>query len=121
MNFRVIIFKRPLRLPHCSGCGFFKLQDLRFESSVIFNGTQTELTVSLNATLFESSVIFNGTQTDKSTFEVGYMFESSVIFNGTQTDGDYICNECLFESSVIFNGTQTFLAHGGIYGCLRVV
>ena len=63
MNFRVIIFKRPLRLPHCSGCGFFKLQDLRFESSVIFNGTQTEPVANKNDSKFESSVIFNGTQT----------------------------------------------------------
>ena len=70
---------------------------------------------------FESSVIFNGTQTAQLYAYSFDWFESSVIFNGTQTDGDYICNECLFESSVIFNGTQTFLAHGGIYGCLRVV
>ena len=64
MNFRVIIFKRPLRLPHCSGCGFFKLQDLRFESSVIFNGTQTLHLLEYLSEQFESSVIFNGTQTD---------------------------------------------------------
>ena len=66
MNFRVIIFKRPLRLPHCSGCGFFKLQDLRFESSVIFNGTQTVNLYAETVYEFESSVIFNGTQTGSS-------------------------------------------------------
>ncbi len=49
------------------------------------------------------------------------MFESSVIFNGTQTECAGLRPALTFESSVIFNGTQTFLAHGGIYGCLRVV
>ena len=34
-----------------------------FESSVIFNGTQTARDVELVETEFESSVIFNGTQT----------------------------------------------------------
>ena len=85
MNFRVIIFKRPLRLPHCSGCGFFKLQDLRFESSVIFNGTQTIKLACHMDHVFESSVIFNGTQTLTKRDNKMNQFESSVIFNGTQT------------------------------------
>ena len=85
MNFRVIIFKRPLRLPHCSGCGFFKLQDLRFESSVIFNGTQTSSPQKQSMFTFESSVIFNGTQTQIKVYSDLMLFESSVIFNGTQT------------------------------------
>ena len=34
---------------------------------------------------FESSVIFNGTQTGEENYIVLTPFESSVIFNGTQT------------------------------------
>ena len=34
-----------------------------FESSVIFNGTQTQVARSVYRQAFESSVIFNGTQT----------------------------------------------------------
>ena len=36
-------------------------------------------------TLFESSVIFNGTQTGELVLALPLGFESSVIFNGTQT------------------------------------
>ena len=35
-----------------------------FESSVIFNGTQTEPVANKDDSKFESSVIFNGTQTE---------------------------------------------------------
>lgn len=72
------MFKRPLRLPHCSGCGFFKLQDLRFESSVIFNGTQTEKGNEFVYYMFESSVIFNDTQTEKVVLYPLPQFEISV-------------------------------------------
>ena len=121
MNFRVIIFKRPLRLPHCSGCGFFKLQDLRFESSVIFNGTQTDDLSRRMKMAFESSVIFNGTQTTGSITSVLQLFESSVIFNGTQTSARMGTSVRRFESSVIFNGTQTFYMRLPMTCCLRVV
>ena len=60
-----------------------------------------------NECLFESSVIFNGTQTDVAQPQIQVQFESSVIFNGTQTLLSPTFDCSAFESSVIFNGTQT--------------
>ena len=50
--------------------------------------------------LFESSVIFNGTQTALIAVKFTFVFESSVIFNGTQTKQLQIMPLMLFESSV---------------------
>ena len=71
--------------------------------------------------LFESSVIFNGTQTSELPVAETVGFESSVIFNGTQTISTIIRILLLFESSVIFNGTQTFQSNDLRGSRLRVV
>ena len=63
----------------------FNIDFDEFESSVIFNGTQTPVALTGTPDLFESSVIFNGTQTQMIIVESACEFESSVIFNGTQT------------------------------------
>ena len=59
--------------------------NLRFESSVIFNYFQTKLAALSYATEFESSVIFNYFQTLKDLAQIIRKFESSVIFNYFQT------------------------------------
>ena len=51
---------------------------LEFESSVIFNGTQTWTNMTDKNDVFESSVIFNDTQTEKVVLYPLPQFESSV-------------------------------------------
>ena len=65
------------------------------------------LTLQIKNLRFESSVILNGTQTLKSLSFFSSSFESSVILNGTQTWSLFRSTQTLFESSVILNGTQT--------------
>lgn len=57
---------------------FFQTSRFEFESSVIFNGTQTQDTQRMTDRWFESSVIFNDTQTEKVVLYPLPQFESSV-------------------------------------------
>ena len=65
----------------CSGM----TRKLRFESSVISYGNQTNSNSSKNSDVFESSVISYGNQTADSVIIPVEEFESSVISYGNQT------------------------------------
>ena len=56
---------------------------------------------------FESSVISYGSQTELLTYNSYYRFESSVISYGSQTHKPSKRYNCWFESSVISYGSQT--------------
>ena len=57
--------------------------------------------------MFESSVILQGTKTNLSAMFTVVRFESSVILQGTKTHMVIIVRQCEFESSVILQGTKT--------------
>ena len=59
--------------------------NLRFESDVISDGTQTKRIAWNNFIQFESDVISDGTQTYKVFLMAHHEFESDVISDGTQT------------------------------------
>ncbi len=56
---------------------------------------------------FENSVILNGTKTDFVAVSAGRGFENSVILNGTKTVFIAVMGFFVFENSVILNGTKT--------------
>ena len=56
---------------------------------------------------FESSVIYEGTKTLRYPFFLSDMFESSVIYEGTKTQVNGRIYNGGFESSVIYEGTKT--------------
>ena len=58
---------------------------LRFESSVISYGSQTNKDINRTSDWFESSVISYGSQTDTDSIHLLDVFESSVISYGSQT------------------------------------
>ena len=60
---------------------------LRFESSVISYGSQTDLFEVMEDKRFESSVISYGSQTNLMLRLMSTVFESSVISYGSQTRG----------------------------------
>ena len=75
-----------------SECPSVKLGDnfknLRFESPVDCNNTQTDIERRLTKHEFESPVDCNNTQTCTITYKNGLMFESPVDCNNTQTVTD---------------------------------
>ena len=71
--------------------------------------------------MFESRVILDGSQTDVSAEACPPEFESRVILDGSQTD-NFIAKYILaFESRVILDGSQTNIAAHRLSGSLRVV
>lgn len=59
--------------------------NLRFESSVISDGSQTRRSAQQVVRPFESSVISDGSQTHQFDNLYGVEFESSVVSDGSQT------------------------------------
>ena len=64
---------------------FYAVAFFLFESDVISDGTQTNLSEHVDVSVFESDVISDGTQTCKSLLRLAKAFESDVISDGTQT------------------------------------
>ena len=82
------IIKLPFELqPVLVESVYFPLQisNLRFESSVILNGSKTEFLCFFHCLMFESSVILNGSKTLWDMEYQSIPFESSVILNGSKT------------------------------------
>ena len=105
------IIKLPFELqPVLVESVYFPLQisNLRFESSVILNGSKTNATTGQQKPQFESSVILNGSKTYPLRKWRNYLFESSVILNGSKTNIFRCKAIAKFESSVILNGSKTF-------------
>ena len=74
--------------------------DLKFESSVILQGTKTIPQGSCTVHQFESSVILQGTKTTAPARYTSTLFESSVILQGTKTGLTEGFTGWWFESSV---------------------
>ena len=56
-----------------------------FESSVVLDGTKTDIKCRLGGTVFESSVVLDGTKTSTCLRSNRSKFESSVVLDGTKT------------------------------------
>ena len=70
---------------------------------------------------FESSVVLDGTKTLHFIFQARFMFESSVVLDGTKTRGSMKQRSLAFESSVVLDGTKTTIIAAGTSRRLRVV
>ena len=70
---------------------------------------------------FESSVILEGSKTNFSNEDLAYLFESSVILEGSKTVPLLIQLASMFESSVILEGSKTVQRRDMLDMGLRVV
>ena len=76
--------------------------NLRFESRVILDGSQTLGPNGLRAIWFESRVILDGSQTLSHRRQIVLQFESRVVLDGSQTTEEDNKAGISFESRVIF-------------------
>ena len=58
---------------------------VKFESSVVLDGTKTRILKTRGSNRFESSVVLDGTKTHSFPFDPSMSFESSVVLDGTKT------------------------------------
>ena len=79
---------------------------VKFESSVILEGSKTAIYFNVYQHTFESSVILEGSKTSASGVHIVTPFESSVILEGSKTFVVMFIVNLLFESSVILELTQ---------------
>ena len=57
--------------------------------------------------MFESSVVLDGTKTEMLIYMINHEFESSVVLDGTKTWQSAGWHTFWFESSVVLEGTKT--------------
>ena len=82
-------------------------RNLRFESDVVLNRSQTRSALRRSALQFESDVVLNRSQTNPDSNYPETGFESDVVLNRSQTKKEEPIFSPKFESDVVLNRSQT--------------